>query len=154
MDVIITIFAPLIIGLLMIGYGVRLRMGHNKTWYMNPSMLAGSYVYAFIPLGIMSFLFGLAGVLRLIFAGDGILVVTRTLLILCPLVLVAGLLVPLVWDYMKPDWLAWLQRHHGDIIELLVEDAREMGLDKWEQRVDTQKGLEQWVSEVRRKHGL
>jgi hypothetical protein len=37
---------------------------------------------------------------------------------------------------------------------ILVNEAREMGLEAWQERVKTREGLEEWVTEVRRKHGL
>jgi hypothetical protein len=56
--------------------------------------------------------------------------------------------------WIKPRWYRWLEEHHGDIIPLLQQEARAMGRWKWQRRVATQEGLEEWVAEVREKHGL
>lgn len=58
-----------------------------------------------------------------------------------------------IWQpsWLKPAWLRWLEKEHGDIIELLWEDAREKKW-KWEREVRTQKDLEEWVRQVRSKH--
>jgi hypothetical protein len=48
-----------------------------------------------------------------------------------------------------------LRRKYGkDAINLLIEDA--VGMDKYEleRRLETWEAIEQWVTEVRRKHGL
>ena len=60
-----------------------------------------------------------------------------------------------IWQprWLKPKWLRWLEEEHGDIIEILWEEVRKEG-HGWERRVRTQEDLEQWVAEVRRKHGL
>jgi hypothetical protein len=57
-------------------------------------------------------------------------------------------------SFLKPDWLRWLEREHGDIINHLVEEANRMGLEVWEKRVETQAGLEDWVAQVRYKTGV
>ena len=56
-------------------------------------------------------------------------------------------------SFLKPAWLKWLEREHGDIYWILENDAHEMGLRIWQKRVKTQEGLEAWVAEVRQKHG-
>jgi hypothetical protein len=60
-----------------------------------------------------------------------------------------------IWQpgWLKPKWLRWLEKEHGDIIEILWEEVRKEG-HAWGRRVRTQEELEQWVAEVRRKHGL
>ncbi len=56
--------------------------------------------------------------------------------------------------WLVPPWLRWLEDNHGDIIDLLRDEARQMGGREWDRQISTQKGLEQWVAEVRRKHRL
>ena len=55
--------------------------------------------------------------------------------------------------WLKPKWLRWLEKEHGDIIGILWEEVRKEG-HAWERRVRTQEQLEQWVEEVQRKRGL
>jgi len=57
-------------------------------------------------------------------------------------------------SFLKPAWLKWLEREHGDIMPLLIQDVHELGDSVWQKRVETQAGLEDWVAEVRRKHGV
>ena len=52
-----------------------------------------------------------------------------------------------------PGWLRYLHDHHQDIIELLQDEAGQMGAKEWGWRVSTQEGLEEWVEEIRHKHG-
>jgi hypothetical protein len=60
-----------------------------------------------------------------------------------------------IWQpwWLKPAWLRWLEKKHGDILEILWEDVRKDRW-RWEREVRTQEDLEAWVAEVRQKHGL
>jgi hypothetical protein len=71
---------------------------------------------------------------------------------LLPLQVAAYILAACQPRWLKPAWLRWLEREHGDIIGLLWQDVRK---DRWgwERRVRTQAQLEAWVAEVRRRHG-
>lgn len=56
--------------------------------------------------------------------------------------------------WMSPAWYRWLKKEHGAILPMLIEDAEQMGRAAWLKQTKTQQGLEQWVAEVRHKHGL
>ena len=70
-----------------------------------------------------------------------------------PLLIITYILAMWQPRWLKPAWLQWLEKEHGDIIELLWEDVRK---DRWgwERRVRTQEDLEVWVAEVQQKHKL
>jgi len=57
-------------------------------------------------------------------------------------------------SFLKPAWLKWLEREHGNIMPLLRKEAQEMNLNVWNEQIQTQTDLKEWVAEVRRKHGL
>lgn len=69
--------------------------------------------------------------------------------------LIISVFVFAIWQpwWLKPAWLRWLEKEHGDIIEILWEEVRKEG-HAWERRVRTQAQLEAWAAEVRRKRGL
>ncbi len=69
-----------------------------------------------------------------------------------PLGIIAVLVVVFQPKWLKPKWVRWLEDNHGDILEMLIEEGRRT--PNWSKRVNTQEGLEAWVTEVRRKHGL
>lgn len=71
-----------------------------------------------------------------------------------PLLLITIILAEWQPNWLKPKWLRWLEKEHGDIIGLLWEDARKRDRWEWERQVHTQEGLEAWVAQVRRSHGL
>jgi hypothetical protein len=72
-----------------------------------------------------------------------------------PLGIIAVLVVVFQPKWLKPKWVRWLEENHGDILDLLIEEARKTPQwTDWAKQVSTQKGLEEWVAEVRRKHGL
>ncbi len=145
----------ILLGLYLIIYGIRMRIGYYKTWYMKPWARATSNIYMAIPGGTAAFLFGFTGVLTLLFPGEAIFVVNRIILGSCAVILIVGMLLPFVWPgWMKPAWLKWLEKEHGDILPILRNEANAMGYPDWEHKVSTQAGLEAWVAEVRRKYGL
>jgi hypothetical protein len=54
--------------------------------------------------------------------------------------------------WLKPKWLRWLETHHRPILGQLREEARKEKWREWQRRVQTQKGLEEWVEEVRHRY--
>jgi hypothetical protein len=132
------------LGVISLLRGIWMLGGGGKSWYFSSNIYAG-FSYAQIPIGICFIFLSLATVTQLeLFTGIGIGVGILGLLF--------NFLQP---SFLKPAWLKWLEREHGDIINLLSEDARRMGLEVWEKRVETQANLEAWVAEVRhRKYGF
>jgi hypothetical protein len=103
-----------------------------------------------LPLGIMCVLWAAAMFLPLELGWLSIV-----LLLLGLGIAFLGLLFALFQvSFMKPDWLRWLDQEHGEIMDVLRREAKGVGYKSWEQRVSTQAGLEEWVAEVRHKHGL
>ena len=136
------------IGLLMLLLVVLIKSGRFKILWLVPSspITPGGIVY-----------WGIPGSLALITVGIGMLFPKPSYLLLC----VAGLwwipgLILLVRHprWLTPRWLLWLEENHSDIEPLLKKEAGGMKAKEWVQRVSTQRGLEEWVDEVRRKDGL
>jgi hypothetical protein len=138
-------------GFLFFILGVLSRLGYLRFVYAAEGHLIltpPSFVFVFVLGGIIMMLLGFLPVLPITTEDKGSLV----LYVLGPLLLLFYALA--IWQpwWLKPVWLRWLEREHGDVIELLWEDVRK---DRWgwERRVRTQAQLEAWVAEVRRKHG-
>ncbi len=148
LEKLLAIFFVLIIpSVFLLLHGLWLLKGGSKSFYMAKHIYAGR-VYAEIPGGITLFCWALAAILQphtgsliLLYLGGGFFI----------LALVFNFTQP---TFLKPAWLKWLESEHHEIMDLLIEDAHAMGLDIWQKRVETQAGLEAWVAEVRRKHGL
>lgn len=152
-DIALGIFLPFLLGLFLIRYGIRLRMGCHKAWYMTRWVRPWSNIYMYIPLGIMCLAWGIAGIFALLFPGEIIYVVNRIILGLGVIMIIIGMIMPFVYsDHLKPSWLRWLEQEHGDILSILRDEAKAMGYTRWENEARTQKDLELWVAEVRRKH--
>jgi hypothetical protein len=138
------------IGLPTLAAGVSMRVGIWKGWFIVkrvPVLLPTSYLFGFVPAGLSFISVGAA------IAVDN----SARYIFWCvtfPLFVISILLA--IWQpgWIKPAWYRWLDEHYGDIIPILQEEARQLGAPKWGRRVATQKGLEQWVDEVRRKRGL
>jgi hypothetical protein len=57
-------------------------------------------------------------------------------------------------SFLKPAWLRWLEREHGSSMPLFWHEVHEMGPEYWQDQVETQAELEEWVTKVLSKHGL
>lgn len=55
-------------------------------------------------------------------------------------------------SFLKPSWFKQLEHEHRDIMLLLKREANQMGLNIWNERIQTQADLERWVAEVRQKY--
>jgi hypothetical protein len=138
------------IGVGMLLLGINVRIGKFKSWWLaqfNPVVPeAGAYIG--IPLSITLFIWCLAPFFpdiddrRRIFDYGGISFIATVIIVL--------------WRprWLLPGWLRWLEDNHQDILPLLKEDAQKMPGREWSKRVSTREGLESWVAEVRRKHGV
>lgn len=140
----------IIIGIPFFVFGVLVQLGKYKRWYLregDPLYNPKEFAYVCIPAGLGIIFFGIALFLsthearQMVFWG-----------IVFPLCI--ALIVLLIWlpDWIKPAWVRWLEKEHGDILHLLLRQARRT--PNWEQRVATQAGLEAWVAEVRDKYLL
>jgi hypothetical protein len=130
-----------------------MRLGIWKLWFIAervPGIVIPSFAYGSIFVGLSFLLLGFA-VKFVTDSSDA-----RVVLFCLVLPLWAFSLMFTVWQpwWLKPTWCRWLEEHHSDIISILQDEARAIGRWKWQRRVATQEGLEQWVAEVRQKHGL
>lgn len=138
-------------GLICLLVGLIVQTGKMKRWwiiYSTPLTPIG-WFYLSIPLSIVFFTWGLVMLIPDL----------ETRGKLFEYVFYFGFVPSIVLAILRPRWLIpawlrWLEDNHGDIIDLLRDEARQMGGREWDRQVSTQKGLEQWVAEVRRKHGL
>lgn len=136
------------VGLLGIGSGVWTRLGKNRAWYLVPDypvLLPKGMHYAMPIAGLMTIVIGISLLMptpkagRLVFFGVAV-----------PLMITVYLVVIFQPRWLKPHWVRWLEEEHGDILPLLIAEARQT--PGWAKRVRTQAGLEAWVAEVRRKY--
>ena len=130
--------------------GVLVHTGVFKGWWLinsTPVTPIGIF-YALIPSSLLFLILGVLIKLPLTPEKRG----DMAMYILTPLMIV--ILVLATWQprWLKPKWLRWLEDNHNALLPLLREDAKRMGARKWEKRVNTQEGLENWVEEVRRKN--
>ncbi len=146
-------FSLIAFGLVAIGLGIWTRFGKNRAWYLVPNY------YVLLPKGVHYAM--PVGGLMFIVIGIGILMPTPASArlaifgIACPLMICVFLIVVFQPKWFKPQWVRWLEESHEDILDLLIEEARQApDWRDWAKRVNTQEGLEEWVTEVRRKYGL
>ena len=131
-------------------WGILARLGYLRASYTlkgHPVIAPRSLVYGLIPLGLGAGLLAIGPLLpeeirpNLVSYGLGPLWILTLILA--------------IWQpwWLKPAWLRWLEKEHGDILGILWKEVRKEG-HAWERRVQTQEQLEAWVTEVRRKHGV
>lgn len=51
-------------------------------------------------------------------------------------------------EWIKPDWLRWLEQEYGYCIPILIEEAQKMNRWVWEAKVRKPEGLQAWIDEV------
>jgi hypothetical protein len=137
-------------GFIIFGVGFYVRLGFMRAIFAvkgNPVFAPPNLVYGLMPLGLSGILIAFGGLFPTQALRDWSLDAAFVLTVLA--------IILAIWQpwWLKPKWLRWLEKEHGDIIEILWEEVRKEG-HAWERRVRTQEQLEQWVAEVRRKHGL
>ena len=147
-------FILLVIGSILLFWGIGLRRGYYQIWYMKTWVRAWSNIYMAIPLGIAAFLWGTIGLLALMTPKDSVYVnyIILTLGIISIGSIIVGMVLPLLSkNYMKPDWFQWLEHEHRDILPVLREEAHQLGYHAWDDVVKDQMGLEEWVVKIREK---
>ncbi len=139
------------IGILMICVGMSGLLGYRRHAYIFPfsyGYVTGGVNYGSIPLGIMSLIWALA-----FFHWPESLI--QTLLVISLGFGLAGVLFGIMQpSFLDPQWYRWLKENHTDIMLLLRREIMDMGYKEWKRRTRTQQGLEEWVVEVRHKHGF
>jgi len=138
--------------------GLAIRLGYFKRYFLvrGPNLFFGPANYHFlILLGALSIVLGLCGL-----PGDAQTRQDWALYLFGPsfiLAFVIGLWQP--W-WLKPKWIRQLKENHPDIYPFLREAAQdEVGNDRkkaddWCARMDTVKGQNEWVAEVRKRLGM
>ena len=132
----------------MLVYCFNLRLGGSKTWYLTrgkPIIMPVAVQHMQIPLGIT-------------FIGWDILFLRsrsepENIQFIFNVIAVAMLLITVilgVWPprWLRPRWLVYLEDEYGSVMWHLLEEARK-NAGIWEERVRTQKGLEEWAEEAR-----
>ena len=131
----------------LIGFGIYRLKGPVSVWYIAYGIATVEFNYAAIPIGIGLAIWACA-LSPFISNEDWQL----NLLIVGAVVGFLGV-VPGSF-FLKPSWLRWLEREHGEIMPLIQQEIEEMGPRNWDQLINTQEDLKEWVEKFRRKHGL
>jgi len=139
------------VGLFLFLGGIMARLGLYKSLYAmkgNTAFAPPALTYTVIPASIIFLMYTISFFLPTVNSRSNF-----AIFVIFPYQLIVILLT--IWRpwWLKPKWLRWLEEEHGNIINLLWEDVRKDRWE-WERTVRTQEDLEEWVSTVRRKHGL
>jgi MFS family permease len=136
------------VGIAMIVARIRIRKGlDDRSWWMTSVVLSGQAPFVMIPSGIALTLLAVGAFapwdwLQSLFLGAG---------------LISSLVAAIFWGvrprFLKPEWLRWLEDDHRNILLILRREALHVGSHRAD-RTRTRPDMEQWVAEVRRKHGL
>jgi hypothetical protein len=134
-----------ILGIATLALGLFVRFGGFKRWYVvrGRAMWSEAVRYGLIPLG---FAIIAAVVAAQLIPGTSPPGGTEFWIFLTMLLvaLTVGAGKP---RWLQPHWLLWLIDNYPDQMEALLEDARRNSWT-WQERVQTQQGLEAWAREV------
>ncbi len=149
MDSMIAIFLCLIVpGLFAIVHSILLLKGKGIKWlYMTDDIYTGR-AYIGLPLGIACLFFAMSTIpqdlntgLTIGYIGGGIGLLGLIFAFIQP-------------SFLKPAWLKWLEQEYDDIMPLLREEVKQMGLNVWNSKMQNQEDIEKWADNVRHKRGL
>lgn len=135
-----------IVGFFLLGFGIYVRLGGAKVWYLIPGipvLMPQIVQNMLIPLGTTLFVLAIGAY----FAPD--IEARQKLLnyIFLPMLLITIILG--IWSprWMRPRWLVYLQDTYGLLTQKMLKVAAENARE-WTQRVQTQQGLEEWARET------
>lgn len=150
----VCIVSSLIVGgVIGIIFGIWTRLGKNRAWYLVPNyyiLLPKGGHYALPIMGLMFVILGIS-----LLMPEPELVRKVWAVGVFPLGIISFLVIVFQPKWFKPKWVQWLEENHGDILDFLIEEARQTpDWRDWAKQLSTQEGLEEWVAEIRHKHGL
>ncbi len=128
-------------------FGIWLRLGRSKSFFLFPGMpvlMPRVFQYMLIPLGVTLIVVEIA-------ASDLFASVETRSNIFCfgamPLLGVSFVLA--LWNprWLRPRWLVYLEDTYGSVMWRLLDEARK-NIPAWTRRVRTQQGLEEWAEET------
>ena len=137
-----------LIGIFFIGVFLVVRLGMIKSWFILktlPGLLSARMIYAFLPGGLFFIALGIAAMTPTNTLDEGV-----NLIIYLSFPFIALALLCLVWvpNWVKPNWLQWLEREYGYCLDILIEEGQQMNRWEWEGKVRTQEGMQAWIDEV------
>lgn len=133
------------LSIILLGVGFYRLRGPVSVWFLATTPYGAGNAYAPLPFGLGMFFWGIA------FTPFTPETWRFPVFYIGGVVMLLGLII--FPRLLKPTWLRWLERKHNKIIPLLQTEIQTMGYQEWGQRIHSQKDLEQWVAEVRHKHG-
>lgn len=143
-------YATLGVGLVALGVFLIVKLGLLKSWFILerlPGLLSARMIYASFPFGLsfalLTFVPMLPGYDPDVFPYSIILL---GVLLIGPLFGFWFMYKPPEW--IKPDWLRWLEQEYGYCIPILIEEAQKMNRWVWEAKVRKPEGLQAWIDEV------
>lgn len=130
---------------MFLSFGIYRLKGPISVWYLGRGVYTSAFTNLAIPFGCVMLLWSL---------GSSPLIPDEWKLDLFIAGAVGGFLSIFLVGFLKPAWLRWLEREHGKILPLLRNEIHEMGYHNWDQRINTQQDLEEWIAEIQCKRGL
>lgn len=142
----------LVIGILFFVSGIAMYSGFYKSWWLNKStpVTPTGIAYGLLPASVIFFVMAYIGY----FQPSSDLRDNLLYFLGMPSILLSIIFATIQPHWLKPQWLQWIETNHEQFLRLLWEDARKRGRWEWERQVRTQRGLEEWVKEVRHKYKL
>ena len=136
-----------ILGILILIWGIRLRLGYHKAAYLYkgiPVYQPRASIFVNIPLGILLTSIGLTGFFSVEL---GNLIFDFTVIPLMIFTIVLAFWQP---NWLLPDWLSFLRQTYGEGMTdaMLAEASKD--IPAWVKQVETHEGLVAWADKTSR----
>ncbi len=136
-------YAISLLGIIFIGVGVFIRMGNLKQVYWRSKR--GMVMVSYIPLGI---LFIVAGFYEAA-SRQGSLVFYAYIALLVVVVIATVYCAARPPDFLKPDWIRWLQKYPKTVQNAMAADVEVN--EQWKENVASEAAVDAWAKKLSRK---
>jgi hypothetical protein len=129
-----------ILGLIFIGIGIVARLGFWKKWYWR----SRGMVYSYIPIGVVFLLYGLNDLAKARLGG---------FFWIFEICYAIPVLMAIWWmsrppDFVKPDWVRWIEAYPEETYQAMQKSAQED--PSWERHVTSPQEVSAWAKSLGR----
>jgi hypothetical protein len=128
-------------GIFFLSIGLAARLSVWRSWFWRQQRM----VYGYIPLGLLFIVFSFNNQ-----AKEGLGSNYIAFQVLAGLLLVIG-----GWwsarppDFIKPQWVRWVEKHSKRVIEVMVQQVKDG--EEWDSKIESEKTVDAWARAIRKK---
>ena len=149
-ELIFIITISMIYGIYALRLGWLYRTGKEKKYYFYADNKSPEHATLGIPIGVF-FLSLFVGMLGLALNGIFVKIGMTILGFGFGLFIISFIFLFFRSSFIFPEWVRWLEKNHADVLPLLHREFQNSDLKVWSEKVQTQEGFEDWITNVRSK---